>query len=223
MTKTVKFSRVPLKGSRIVLAALLFGFAVAFTTNSIHATTHMDPVASSYQPPISGANVDKYTAHPKRRLVIVTKQGTIKVQLFEKIAPNHVAQIMQLAKTHVYDGTTFHRTIPGFMIQGGDPNSKDDDLSNDGSGGSGAPLKAEFNEVHHARGICSMARTNDPNSATSQFFIMNGDNGGLDHQYTVWGQVTDGMDVVDKITALPHIQDTNPGKAAQIIKMTIEG
>ncbi len=212
--KTFKFSTA--------LAALLVWFAAAFTPNLTHANTSMEP-ASDYKPPVSGTALDKATAHPKRHLVIVTKQGTIKVQLFEKVAPNHVAQIIKLTKTHVYDGTTFHRVIPGFMIQGGDPNSKDDDLSNDGMGGTGTPLKAEFNDIHHARGICSMARTNDPNSATSQFFICHGDAGFLDKNYTVWGQVTDGIEVVDKIVNLPKLQGDNPGKAAQIIKMTVEG
>ena len=203
------------------LAALLVWFAAASFTNLTHATNIMEPAA--YTPPVSGAALDKATSHPKRHLVLVTKQGTIKIQLFDKVAPNHVAQIIKLTKTHVYDGTTFHRIIPGFMIQGGDPNSKDDDLSNDGTGGAGSPLKAEFNDIHHARGICSMARTQDPNSATSQFFIVHGESGFLDKQYTVWGQVTDGMDVVDKIVTLKKIQGDNPGKAAEIIKATIEG
>ncbi len=232
MTKTVKISRIPFKGSAIALAALVVVFAAAFTANSIHATTHMDPAASSYTPPIKGAELDKYTAHPKRRLVIVTKQGTIKCQLFEKLAPHHVEQFSMLAKTHFYDGTTFHRCMPGFMIQGGDPNTKDDDLSNDGMGGYSKTINAEFSDVPHSRGILSTARTSDPNSAASQFFIMVAANAGLNHQYTVWGQVTDGMDVVDKIVNLPDVTGhpegqvqqagKNPGKASQVIKMTIE-
>src|SRR5438477_10055369 len=106
----------------IVCAAVVFTFA--------HAT----PMEPTEKPPITGTQLDKYTAHPKRHLVIVTKQGTIKCQLFEKIAPNHVANFIDLAKTHFYDGTYFHRCISGFMIQGGDPNTKDNDYSNDGMG-----------------------------------------------------------------------------------------
>ena len=188
---------------------------------------------SNYKPPITGTKLDQYTAHPKRRLVIVTKQGTIKLQLFEKVAPKHVANIMTLAKSHFYDGTTFHRVMPGFMIQGGDPNSKDNDLSNDGTGNGPERLPAEFNEIHHSAGIMSMARTSDPNSASCQFFICVADAGFLDKQYTVFGQVTDGMDVVDKIVNLPDAttrtkqqissQGTNPGKASEIQKMYVEG
>lgn len=174
-------------------------------------------------PPISGPNLDKYCSNPKRLLVIETKQGVMKIQLFDKVAPNHVAQITKLAKAGKYDSCTFHRCIAGFMIQGGDPNSKDDNIANDGIGGMGDHLKAEFNEIHHARGICSMARLgNDVNSATSQFFICHADAGSLDRQYTVWGQLVSGYDVLDKIAALPHVQGDNPGKAAMMTKVWVQ-
>ena len=207
----------------------------AFTLTAIipHAYS-MTPETqnTTYKPPVTGIKLDQYTAHPKRRLVIVTKQGTIKLQLFDKVAPKHVANIIALADSHFYDSTTFHRVIPGFMIQGGDPNSKDNDLSNDGTGNGPNRLPAEFNEIHHARGILSMARTSDPNSASCQFFICVADAGFLDKQYTVFGQVIDGIDVVDKIVALPdatqrspgqvHDQGANPGKASEILKMYVE-
>src|SRR5258708_10691695 len=93
-------------------------------------------------PPFSGPALDKYCSNPKRLLIIETKQGVMKIQLFDKVAPNHVAQITKLAKDKKYDGCTFHRTIQNFMIQGGDPNSKDDDLSNDGMGSMGDKLNA---------------------------------------------------------------------------------
>jgi cyclophilin family peptidyl-prolyl cis-trans isomerase len=208
----------------ITLAAAVVIVAVAsFITN---AATIMG-TGPTYKPPITGTKLDQYTSHPKRRLVIVTKQGTIKLQLFEKVAPNHVANIINLANTHFYDSTYFHRVIPGFMIQGGDPNTKDNDYSNDGTGNNGTNrLMAEFNEIHHSRGILSMARTNDPNSASCQFFICVADAGFLDKQYTVFGQVTDGMDVVDKIVNLPDVTGkpggTNPGKAAEVYKMYVE-
>src|SRR6185503_13025287 len=161
-----------------------------------------------------GAELDKYCSNPKKHLVIETKFGKMKLQLFDKVAPLHVAQITKLAKEGQYDGTTFHRIISGFMIQGGDPNSKDDDLGNDGIGSMGGRLKAEFNAASHHRGIASMARAQDPNSASSQFFICHGDPTFLDNQYTVWGQLIEGWDVMDKIVALPKISGDNPGKDA---------
>jgi peptidyl-prolyl cis-trans isomerase B (cyclophilin B) len=190
---------------------------------------------TKYRAPITGTKLDEYTAHPKRLLVFETKQGTIKCQLFEKVAPKHVARFMELAKTGFWTGTTFHRVIPGFMIQGGDPNSKDNDYSNDGMGDPSIPtIQAEFSKIHHSRGILSTARRgNDVNSASSQIFIMHQDAGFLDQQYTVWGQVIEGMDVVDKIVSLPDVTGrtpdaiqqggANPGKAAEIIKAYVVG
>ncbi len=221
-------------GARTILsiAAASLVIAAAITASFTHTLSAMNP-ETGYKPPVTGTNLDKATAHPKRHLVIVTKQGTIKCQMFEKVAPNHVANFMDLAKTHFYDGCTFHRTISGFMIQGGDPNSKDDDLSNDGTGNGPRRINAEFNDIHHTRGILSTARAQDPNSASCQFFVMHGEAGFLDRQYTVWGQVIEGMDVVDKIVALPDVttrskdqiaqQGPNPGKAAEILKMYVEG
>ena len=174
-------------------------------------------------PPYTGAELDKYCSNPKKLLVIVTKQGTMKIQLFDKIAPNHVKQIADLAEDGKYTGCTFHRCIKGFMIQGGDPNSKDEDLSNDGTGGMGERLNAEFSAIPHVRGICSMARTQDPNSATSQFFICDAVASSLNNQYTVWGQLVSGFDVLDKIEDLPKVQGDNPGKASQMTKVYIEG
>jgi peptidyl-prolyl cis-trans isomerase B (cyclophilin B) len=173
-------------------------------------------------PPYTGAELEKYCSNPNKLLVIETKLGTMKIQLFDKVAPHHVKQITDLAEDGKYTGTTFHRTIKDFMIQGGDPNSKDDDLSNDGTGGMGDKLNSEFSAISHVRGICSMARTNDPNSATSQFFICHGSPSFLDHQYTVWGQLLSGYDVMDKIIELPHIQGDNPGKAAEMTKVYIQ-
>ncbi len=202
-------------------------FAACAATLAIITSATILGTGPSYKPPMTGTKLDQLTAHPKRRLVIVTKQGTIKLQLFEKVAPNHVANIIKLADSHFYNGTYFHRVIPGFMIQGGDPNTKDNDYSNDGQGNNGSVrLNAEFNSVHHERGILSMARTNDPNSASCQFFICVADAGFLDKQYTVFGQVTDGMDVVDKIVNLPDVTGkpggTNPGRAAEVEKMYVE-
>ena len=136
--------------------------------------------------------------------------GDVVIRLRSDLAPGHGERIAGLARDGFYDGVVFHRVIPGFMAQGGDPTGR-------GSGGSDLPdLNAEFNDAPHGRGTCSMARTSDPNSANSQFFICFDDAGFLDRQYTVWGQVESGMDYVD---ALPVGEPpANPGK---IVKATV--
>lgn len=215
--------------------SITFLVAAAFliTAATLTHTANIAGTQSNYKPPITGTKLDQYTAHPKRHLVIITKEGTIKLQLFEKVAPNHVKNIIDLANSHFYDGTYFHRVIPGFMIQGGDPNTKDNDYSNDGQGDNGnVRLKAEFNDIHHTRGILSMARAQDVNSASCQFFICVADAGFLDRHYTAFGQVVEGMDVVDKIVNLPdasgktpaQIQQmgANPGKTAEVTKVYVE-
>jgi cyclophilin family peptidyl-prolyl cis-trans isomerase len=229
MKKGFKISTKTFKRSFALAAvfAIVAGAAYITKASSIMGT------GPKYTPPISGTKLDKLTAYPNRHLVIVTAQGTIKLQLFEKVAPNHVANIINLANSHFYDSTYFHRVIPGFMIQGGDPNTKDNDFSNDGQGSGPQMLQAEFNSTHHARGILSMARANDPNSASSQFFICVADAGFLDGKYTAFGQVIQGMDVVDKIVNLPDVttrspgdvqnQGTNPGRAAEVLSMYVEG
>ena len=142
--------------------------------------------------------------------VIETNFGTIVIQLFPDVAPGHVENFVKLAQDGFYDGSTFHRVIPGFMIQGGDPNSKDEDRSNDGQGGPGYTINAEFSDVPHKRGILSMARAQDPNSAGSQFFIVVADSNFLDGQYTVFGEVIEGMDVADKIVNVERDSMDNP-------------
>ena len=142
--------------------------------------------------------------------VIETNFGNIVIQLFPDVAPGHVENFVKLAWDGFYDGSTFHRVIPGFMIQGGDPNSKDEDRSNDGQGGPGYTINAEFSDVPHKRGILSMARAQDPNSAGSQFFIVVADSNFLDGQYTVFGEVIEGMDVADKIVNVERDGMDNP-------------
>jgi cyclophilin family peptidyl-prolyl cis-trans isomerase len=154
--------------------------------------------------------------------VIKTSMGTIVFRFFEKDAPRHVANFKKLANAHFYDGTTFHRVIPGFMIQGGDPNSKDADRSNDGIGGSGTNVAAEFNSNKHLRGTVSMARAQDPNSASSQFFVCVKAAPFLDGQYSAFGQVVEGMEVVDKIVAVPRDAKDNPLDKVVMEKVTIE-
>jgi len=130
--------------------------------------------------------------------VIKTPKGVIKFEFFSKDAPNHVASFIELARDGFYDGTTFHRVEPGFVIQGGDPNTKTGS-GPAGTGGPGYSLKAEFNSRPHLEGTVAMARSQDPDSAGSQFYICLGAQPFLDGQYTVFGQVVEGMDVVKAI------------------------
>jgi len=150
-------------------------------------------------------------------VVITTKHGKIGIRLRPDWAPKHVAQIETLVKRGFYDGVPFHRVIPGFMAQTGDPTGT-------GTGKSDLPdIPAEFNDTHFTRGVVGMARSQDPNSANSQFFICFGDAGFLDGKYTAFGEVTSGMDVVDKIkagTEADNGQVTNPDK---IITMRMAG
>ncbi len=152
---------------------------------------------------------------------IETSFGNIILELSPNIAPETVRNFTNLAKSNFYDGTLFHRVIPGFMIQGGDPNTKKPDKSKWGMGGPGYTIKAEFNSKSHLRGIVSMARATDPNSAGSQFFIVTTDSTFLDKQYTVFAEVTKGMDVADKIVNLPRDKNDRPNQEAKILRVTI--
>jgi len=141
---------------------------------------------------------------PENTLILTLDTGTVTIRLRPDLAPGHVERIKELAREGFYDDVVFHRVIPGFMAQGGDPTGT-------GMGGSKKPnLKAEFSDTPHLRGVCSMARSSNPNSANSQFFICFDDATFLDGQYTVWGEVTEGMEAVD---ALPKGEPPrNPGK-----------
>ncbi|MEM7182338.1 MAG: peptidylprolyl isomerase [Spirochaetota bacterium] len=150
-------------------------------------------------------------ASSKETATIETKFGKIQIRFFAKIAPKHVASFKHLARKGFYNGTTFHRVIPGFMIQGGDPKSKDANKRGEhGTGGPGYTLHAEFSNKKHRRGILSAARGPSPNSAGSQFFICVQDSFFLDKKYTVFGEVISGMDVVDKIVAAARDGMDNP-------------
>ena len=150
-----------------------------------------------------------------------TSAGEIDIRFFPDVAPNHVKNFIDLAEKGFYNGTKFHRVIPGFMIQGGDPNTVSGSPSTWGTGGSGKNIKAEFNSVKHKRGIVSMARSSSPNSASSQFFIMVADAPSLDNQYSVFGQVTKGMDVADKIVNAPRDAQDRPNNPTTIDKIVI--
>jgi peptidylprolyl isomerase len=134
----------------------------------------------------------KQETNLENTLYLDLKDGRVTIKMRPDLAPNHVARIKELVREGFYDGIVFHRVIDGFMAQTGDPTGT-------GRGGSGQNLDAEFSLENHKRGVLSMARSQDPNSADSQFFIVFDDSSFLDNQYTVWGEVSDGMDLVDKI------------------------
>lgn len=137
-------------------------------------------------------------------VIIQTEFGDMELKFFPELAPKHVENFVKLAKEGFYNDTLFHRIIPGFMIQGGDPNTKTPDTRSYGTGGPGYSVDAEFSDKKHTRGIVSMARSQDPNSAGSQFFIVVKDSFFLDGQYTVFGEVVKGMEVVDEIVNRPR-------------------
>jgi peptidyl-prolyl cis-trans isomerase B (cyclophilin B) len=153
-----------------------------------------------------------------------TDQGDITIKFFYDKAPNHVKNFVDLAASGFYDGTMFHRVIPGFMIQGGDPLTKkpEDPRQPYGTGGNGKNMvKAEFNDTPHKRGIVSMARASDPNSASSQFFIVVKDSNFLDGQYSAFGEVVSGMEAADKIANVPRDAKDRPNTPVRIKKVVL--
>jgi cyclophilin family peptidyl-prolyl cis-trans isomerase len=156
--------------------------------------------------------------------IIITNFGDVTFEFYPEHAPNTVENFKDLSKRGFYDGLIFHRIVPGFVIQGGDPNTKDNtNRSKWGTGGPGWNIKAEFNKKKHSRGVLSMARSQDPDSAGSQFFIVLKDSSFLDGQYTVFGRVTHGMDIVDKIASLKTDSADAPIDIdeSRIIKVTV--
>jgi peptidyl-prolyl cis-trans isomerase B (cyclophilin B) len=198
MKKNMK--KISLKTVFVVLAGLLILSITAFTKNKSGVGNNAPKVYKNAK----GEIVEKIA-------IISTKQGSISIRLLPEIAPKHVESFIKLAEKSFYNGTTFHRVIPGFMIQGGDPNSKDaNNRMAHGTGGPGYTVPAEFSNTSHKRGILSMARSSDPDSAGSQFFIVVKDSTFLDGQYTVFGEVIEGIDVADKIVAVPRDPRDNP-------------
>ena len=175
------------------------------------------------------APVQKAEPTKGSRAIIKTKFGDIEVKFYQDIAPRHVENFIKLAKEGFYNGTIFHRVIPGFMIQGGDPNTKDT-LKKElyGQGGpkdeNGKPVtvKAEFSDTPHKRGVVSMARAADPDSAGSQFFIVVEDSRFLDRKYTVFGEVTKGIGVADKIVNLSRDERDNPKERVEMTVTILE-
>ena len=155
----------------------------------------------------------------EQQAIIHTKLGDITLKFFPDVAPNHVNNFIELAKKGFYNGTNFHRVVPKFVIQGGDPDSKNPDRSKHGMGGPSYTVKAEFSKRPHKRGTLSMARSAHPDSAGSQFFICVADAPSLDGKYTVFGEVVKGMEVADRIVSLPRDGNDNPNDR---IEMTVE-
>jgi dolichyl-diphosphooligosaccharide--protein glycosyltransferase len=158
------------------------------------------------------ANPTENTIASRQIATIDTSQGPIRIEFFPDAAPRHVSSFILLANKGFYDGTLFHRIDKGFVIQAGDNNTKPNGTGRDrwGTGSPGYSVEAEFSDIPHKRGIVSMARATDPNSAGSQFFIVLNDSQFLDSQYTVFGKVTEGMDIVDKIASIPTNEKDQP-------------
>ncbi len=198
--------------TRFALAACL-GLTILGASAAAAATPQKKAAPAKKEKKVSSKPRD----YAKTLAILKTSQGDVTVRFFYDKAPGHVKNFIDLAAAGFYDGTLFHRVIPDFMIQGGDPYTKDmKQAALFGTGGNsdkaGKPLnvKAEFNEISHKRGILSMARASDPDSGSSQFFIVVKDSPFLDRQYTVFGEVVKGMDVVDKIVAESNADTTDP-------------
>jgi peptidyl-prolyl cis-trans isomerase B (cyclophilin B) len=169
------------------------------------------PKVSKPTPPTN----EELAKYAKAKATITTKYGTIVVKFFPDLAPMHVKNFITLAEAGFYNGTPFHRVIPGFMIQGGDPNGT-------GTGGPGYTIPAEFTtKKKHTAGILSMARTSDPNSAGSQFFIMVATSTHLDGQYSIFGEVVEGMDAVNKIVSTPRDRGDKPLERVDMIEVKV--
>jgi len=170
----------------------------------------------------AGKTPDNKAMNANEVAVIKTTEGEMVVEFWPDVAPKTVENFKTLAKKGFYDGTCFHRVIKGFMIQGGDPLTKDPSKEREwGTGGPGYQVKAEFNDRHHDRGVLSMARSNDPDSAGSQFFICHGTPRFLDHQYTAFGKLIKGDDVLEKIATTPTHPQDRPNKRIDIESIKI--
>jgi cyclophilin family peptidyl-prolyl cis-trans isomerase len=192
--------------------------AAATSTTETNTTTASDTAATAAAP---AAEQEKPMSDYENKVAeIHTSAGEIDVRFYPDVAPNHVRNFIDLAQKGFYDGTKFHRVIPGFMIQGGDPNTKGGDPRTWGTGGSENNVKAEFSSVSHKRGILSMARSNHPDSASSQFFVVVADSPFLDNNYTVFGAVTKGMEVADAIVNAEKLGE-RPKNPVSIDKIVI--
>ncbi len=196
------------------------------TTTETVATTETPTTASTTDASTATTQTAAPAADKEKKSMakvaeIHTSKGEIDIRFFPEVAPNHVKNFIELAEKGFYNGTKFHRIIPGFMIQGGDPNTKNQPASSWGTGGAGTNVKAEFSPKPHTRGIVSMARSQSPDSASSQFFIVVADSRFLDNQYSVFGEVLKGMDVADTIVNAPKGAQDRPNDPVSIDKIVI--
>lgn len=205
---------------RLLITGLMASFFTIVSFNSCFAVEKKEQPKEQPKEQTKGDN--EMEKLKNTRVVIETKYGNIELKFYPEVAPNHVKNFIKLAKEGFYNGTIFHRVIPNFMIQGGDPNTKGTNKNTYGTGGPGYTVKAEFSNINHKRGILSMARAADPNSAGSQFFIVVKNSTYLDNQYTVFGAVVEGMDVVDKIVNLPRDARDLPNERVEIKVKLIE-
>jgi peptidyl-prolyl cis-trans isomerase B (cyclophilin B) len=193
---------------------LIYAFSLA-TCFALVSCSKADQTSTNNPP-------ENQTVNTNEVAVITTTEGTMVVEFWTDAAPNTIANFKKLANSGFYDGTAFHRVIKGFMIQGGDPLTKDPSKEDAwGTGGPGYQIKAEFNNHSHVRGVISMARSQDPDSAGSQFFICHGDPTFLDHQYTTFGKLIKGDDVLEKIATTPTHPQDRPDKRMGIISIKI--
>jgi cyclophilin family peptidyl-prolyl cis-trans isomerase len=193
------------------------------TDSSASGTAAMPQTASAPAPaPAPKVDPEKPLSYYENKVAeLHTSAGEIDIRFFPEVAPNHVRNFVDLSERGFYNGTKFHRVIPGFVIQGGDPNSVSGPPDTWGTGNSGKYVNLEPSSIHHGRGIVSMARSGDPNSASSQFFICVADATSLDGKYSVFGQVTKGMDVVDAIVASPTGENNRPTNPVTIESVKI--
>ena len=220
----------------LVTGILLFALAACSQTQNSDSTgaqtdttatetaasnqTGSDPAPMTSAAPATPAQEKPMSAYENKVAEINTTAGQINLRFFPDVAPNHVKNFISLAEQGFYDNTKFHRVIAGFMIQGGDPNSKTGSPDTWGTGGSPNSVRAEFNKIPHKRGILSMARSQSPDSASSQFFIVVADSTFLDNKYTVFGEVTQGMDVADKIVESAAGRE-RPAQPVSITKVVV--
>jgi cyclophilin family peptidyl-prolyl cis-trans isomerase len=210
----------------ILYGLLVFAMACAQagTESTTAQTERVDTTtaAESAAPMASATTEEKSMSEYENKVAeLHTSAGEIHIRFFPDVAPNHVKNFLDLAQKGFYNGTKFHRIIPGFMVQGGDPNTIAGDPGTWGTGGAEGNVKAEFNTISHRRGIVSMARAQHPDSASSQFFIVVKDSPFLDRQYSVFGEVTRGMEVADKIVNSPRGANDRPEQPTSINNIVV--
>lgn len=210
------------------MKTILLACAVSMTLGLTLASAEETPnLQTRKAPPKTESKEKTMSANNNEVAVIKTSEGEMVLAFWPDVAPNTVENFKKLARKGFYDGTCFHRIVKGFMIQGGDPLTKDPSKAELwGTGDPGYKIKAEFNDRAHQRGVISMARSNDPDSAGSQFFLCDGDASFLDHKYTAFGKLSKGEDVLEKIAATPVTpsrsgENSKPSKRIEVVSIKI--